>query len=603
MDKELRSGESGRNLNILKVKSSDHKNAEKTLRTLEERQQTILEGIEEGYIEVDLNGTTVFCNNSFSRITGYPTKELLGLNFREYMIEDMAKTVFATYNKVFKSGAPNKGFHYEIITKNGIKRIIENSISLMRDAEGHRKGFRSVVRDITDRKLAEKELEMHRSHLQAIFESVKDAIITFDSDMVVVEANKAAENICGLVAKKDMGRVVFPDCLTQCDKNCLDVIQEALRSKTTIMEYRIKCNHHHRPQQRVIVTGSRLLSSNDKFFMGTVVVIRDITRLSNLERELKERHQFQKIIGKSGKMQDIYELLSSLADLETTVLITGESGTGKSLVASALHYSGNRALKPMVTVNCSALPESLFESELFGHVKGSFTGAVKDTQGRFQVASGGTILLDEIGDISPRIQLKLLRVLEEREFERVGESVPIKADVRVIACTNRDLKEKVRLGEFREDLYYRLKVVEVKMPSLRERVEDIPLFVEHFLNIFNESFQKNIHGLSDEAVEVFMSYPWPGNVRELRHSIEHAFVLCRGPIICLDHLPVEIRRCHDNGQGISKRRPVKEQEEILTVLDKTYWNKAKAARLLGIDRGTLYRKIHKYRLSKSEKSV
>jgi len=213
---------------------------------------------------------------------------------------------------------------------------------------------------------------------------------------LVVEVNKAAENICGLTAKKNIGRV-FPDCLTQCDKNCLDVIQEALRSKTTIMERQIKCNHHHRPQQRVIVTGSRLLSSNDKF-IGTVI----------------------------GKMQDIYELLSSLADLETTVLITGESGTGKSLVAKTLHYSGNRALKPMVTVNCSALPESLLESELFGHVKGSFTGAVKDTQGRFQVASGGTILLDEIGDISPRIQLKLLKVLEEREFERVGESVPIK---------------------------------------------------------------------------------------------------------------------------------------------------------------------------------
>ena len=588
-------------MNVLKTKSSDHKKAENTLRTLEERHQTVLDGIEEGYIEVDLDGTTVFCNDSFSRITGYTVKELIGLNFREYMTESMAKTVFAAYNKVYRSGVPNKGFHYEITTKDGAERIIENSISLVRDSKGHRIGFRSVVRDITDRKRAEKELEMHRSHLQAIFGSVKDAIITFDSDGVVVEVNKAAENICGLAAKENIGRV-FPDCSTQCDKNCLDVIQEALRSKTTIMEYQIKCNHHHRPQQRVIVTGSRLLSSNDKF-MGTVIVIRDITRLSDLEQELKERYQFQKIIGKSDKMQDIYELLSGLADLETTVLITGESGTGKSLVAKALHYSGNRALKPIVTVNCSALPESLLESELFGHVKGSFTGAINDTRGRFQVASGGTILLDEIGDISPRIQLKLLRVLEEREFERVGESVPIKADIRVIACTNRDLKEKVRLGEFREDLYYRLKVVEVKMPSLRERVEDIPLLVEHFLNIFNKSFQKDIHGLSDEVVEVFMNYLWPGNVRELRHSIEHAFVLCRGPIICLDHLPVDIRGHHDNGQRINKKRSVDERKEILTVLDRTYWNKAKAARLLGIDRSTLYRKIHKYRLFKSEESM
>lgn len=567
------------------------------VRTLEERQKTILDGIEEGYIEVDLNGTTVFCNNSFSRITGYTIKELIGLNYQKYMTESMAKTVFAAYNKVYNSGVPNKGFYYEIIRKDGVKRIIENSISLVRDPKGHRKGFRSVVRDITDRKMAEKELEMHRSHLQAIFESVKDAIITFASDMTVVEGNTAAENICGLVAKKDAGKV-FPDCLTQCDKNCLSVIQKVLRTKAMTMEYSIKCNHQHRPHQRVIVTGSQLLSTNEKS-MGAVVVIRDITRLSNLEQELKERSQFQRIIGKSDKMQDIYELLNSLADVDATVLITGESGTGKSMVASVLHYSGNRASKPMVTVNCSALPESLLESELFGHVKGSFTGAIKDVQGRFQTAAGGTILLDEIGDVSPRIQLKLLRVLEEKEFERVGESVPMKTDARVIACTNRNLKEKVRLGEFREDLYYRLKVVEVKMPLLRERIVDIPLLAEHFLNVFNDKyFPKNIHRLSDEVLEAFMNYSWPGNIRELKHNIEHAFVFCHGPIICIDHLPAEIRGYHDNGQRICKRGLGDDQEEILTVLNKTYWNKAKAARLLKIDRSTLYRKIRKYRIPK-----
>ncbi|MBW2595459.1 MAG: sigma 54-interacting transcriptional regulator [Deltaproteobacteria bacterium] len=468
-------------MNALKVKSSDHKRADKALRTLEERQKTILEGIEEGYVEVDLAGNIVFCNGSFSRITGRSKEELFGMNYREYMSETMAKVVFAAYNKVYNSGIPNKGFYYEIIRKNGDRRIIENSISLVESSEDHRTGFRSVVRDITDHKQTEEELEKHRSRLQAIFRSVKDAIITVDTEMVVIEANEAVENICGLAPQKITGRV-FANCSTQCNKNCHEVIKETLRSKTTIREYRIKCNHHHRPQQRVIVTSSPLLNRDDKF-MGSVVVIRDITRLSDLERELKERHQFQKIIGKSSKLQDLYGLLNDLADLKTTVLITGESGTGKSLAAKALHYSGNHALKPLVTVNCSVLSENLLESELFGHVKGAFTGAIKDTQGRFQAASGGTILLDEIGDVSPRIQLKLLRVLEEREFERVGESVPIKVDARVVACTNRDLKEMVRLGEFREDLYYRLKVVEVKMPSLRERVEDIPLLVEHFLRV------------------------------------------------------------------------------------------------------------------------
>ena len=588
-------------MNALKTKSSNHKKAERALRSLKERQQTILGDIEEGYIEVDLNGTTVFCNDSFSRITGYTVKELIGLNFREYMTESMAKAVFAAYNKVYNSGVPNRGFHYEITTKNGVKRIIENSISLTRDSKGHRIGFRSVVRDITDRKQTEKELEMHRSRLQAIFGSVKDAIITVDAKMVVVEANKAVENICGLAPQKITGRV-FTNCSTQCNKNCHEVIKETLRSKTTIREYQIECSHSHRPQQRVVVTSSPLLNRDNKF-MGSVVVIRDITRLSDLERELRERHQFQKIIGKSSKLQDLYGLLNDLANLKTTVLITGESGTGKSLVAKALHYSGNRALKPLVTVNCSVLSENLLESELFGHVKGAFTGAIKDTPGRLQTAHDGTILLDEIGDISPRIQLKLLRILEEKEFERVGESIPIKVNARVIACTNQDLKEKVRLGEFREDLYYRLKVVEVKMPSLRERVEDIPLLVEHFCNAFNKSFQKNIQGLSDEVLNVFMNYTWQGNVRELRHSIEHAFVLCRGPIISLDHIPAEIREYSRAKKWICEKRPVEEQEKIRMVLDKTDWNKTKAARLLGIDRSTLYRKIYKYGLSMPPEKV
>lgn len=601
MSREQRSNELKRNLNVSEQELDDRREVEFALRESEEKHKTIIEGIEEGYIEVDLRGTTVFCNDSFCRITGYPKEELIGLNYREYMDEAMAKVVFAAYNEVYRKGVPNKGFNYGIIRKNGDRRIIENSISLMKDSQGHRIGFRSIVRDITDRKRTEEELEKHRSRLRAIFRSVKDAIITVDTEMVVVEANKAARNVCGLDPKRITGKV-FTDCSTQCNKNCHEVIKEVLRSKTTIREYQIECSHSHRPQQTVIVTSSPLLNRDDKF-MGSVVVIRDITRLSNLERELKERHQFQKIIGKSSKMQDMYGLLNDLADLETTVLITGESGTGKSLAAKALHYSGSRALKPLITVNCSALSKNLLESELFGHVKGAFTGAIKDAQGRFQAAHGGTILLDEIGDISPRIQLKLLRVLEEREFEKVGESIPIKVDARVIACTNRDLKEKVRLGEFREDFYYRLKVVEVTLPPLRERLEDIPLLVEHFCNAFNKSFQKKIRGLSDEVLNVFMNYRWPGNVRELGHSIEHAFVLCRVPIISLDHIPAEIKESFGIKKSIRENRSVEKPEKIRTVLDKTDWNKAKAARILGIDRSTLYRKIYKYGLSKPPEKV
>jgi transcriptional regulator with PAS, ATPase and Fis domain len=296
-------------------------------------------------------------------------------------------------------------------------------------------------------------------------------------------------------------------------------------------------------------------------------------------------------------MQDVYALLEDLANLETTVLVTGESGTGKDLVARALHCSGHRAFKPFVTVNCSALTESLLESELFGHVKGAFTGAIKDKQGRFQAANGGTLLLDEIGDISPLIQLKLLRVLQEKEFERVGESTPQKVDVRVIACTNKDLKEKVRRGEFREDLYYRLKVVEVALPPLRDRLEDLPLLIDHFRRFFNARFKKNIEGISNEVLSRFMDYSWPGNVRELEHVMEHAYVLCHGGVIVLEHLPLEIRDYDRAEKIVIPKIPVKgprQDQEILNALNKTGWNKAKAARQLGISRRTIYRKISKH---------
>jgi two-component system response regulator HydG len=317
--------------------------------------------------------------------------------------------------------------------------------------------------------------------------------------------------------------------------------------------------------------------------------------LKDVERELRERNQFHKLIGRNKTMQDVYNLLEDLANLDTAVLVTGESGTGKELVAKALHYSGNRAFKPFIMVNCSALAESLLESELFGHVRGAFTGAIKDKQGRFSAADGGTLLLDEIGDISPLIQLKLLRVLQEKEFERVGESNTQKVDVRVIACTNKNLKEKVKRGEFRQDLYYRLKVVEVALPPLRERLEDLPLLVDHFRCAFNERFNKNIEGISNEVLSNFMDYTWPGNVRELEHVMEHAFVLCHERTITLKHLPADIRNYKPSGGVVSRpkiqTKTPQGMEDVVNALNKTNWNKSKAARLLGISRQTIYRKI------------
>ncbi|MBW2336981.1 MAG: sigma 54-interacting transcriptional regulator [Deltaproteobacteria bacterium] len=458
-----------------------------------------------------------------------------------------------------------------------------------------------IITRAIENKRFEEELERHRSRLESIFSSVQDAIITVDTEMNVIEANKAAEKICGF--KMDTGQP-FTDCTTDCDQSCLEVLQKTLKTRSTVQDYQIECGHRDRSKLIAMVNSSPLLDSGGHF-MGAVLVIRDITRLTHLEEELKERHHFQNMIGKSEKMQKVYNLLKILANQITTVLITGDSGTGKEMAAKALHYGGARANGPYIAVNCSALAESLLESELFGHVKGAFTGADRDKIGRFEAADGGTILLDEIGDISPLIQLKLLRVLQEKEFDRVGESNPRKVDVRVLASTNRNLKEAMRTGEFREDLYYRLNVIEIKLPPLRERYEDFPLLINHFCEVFQKGYNKKISGVSVEVLQAFMNYPWPGNVRELEHAIERAFVLCRDQTIQLEHIPSEIRDY--TPAHINRRLPEDtnndDPEAIRQALEKTDWNISKAARLLGISRWTLYRRFQKYNISRPVDNV
>jgi PAS domain S-box-containing protein len=378
------------------------------------------------------------------------------------------------------------------------------------------------------------EKEKYRSDLETIFGSVQEGIVTVDSQMKVMKTNAAFERICGISDQEIAGKH-FDDIPKNCLRQCRKFLEEVLQTQKKTEAVRLECMHNDRNRQVVVLTTSPLWDSNNKY-AGAVLVIRDITREYDLERKIAEQYQFQEIIGKSKKMKELYALLEDLTESSTTVLITGESGTGKELVANALHRGGARAQKPFVKVNCSALSDFLLESELFGHVKGAFTGALKDKLGRFEMADGGSILLDEIGDISPRIQHKLLRVLQEKEFERVGDSVSVKVDVRIMTSTNRNLKEMVRLENFREDLYYRLKVIEVKLPSLRERLDDIPLLVDHFCNIFNRRFNKDIEGVSEEVYKLFSNYFWPGNVRELENALEHAFVLCRDQVIMVEHI-------------------------------------------------------------------
>jgi PAS domain S-box-containing protein len=454
-----------------------------------------------------------------------------------------------------------------------------------------------VARMAFQHKTLQEENEKYRSNLEAIFRSVNDAIITVNNSLSVIEVNKAAEKVCGL----DRGCIgnTFSEISRACSRKCLDALQETISTQKAVEVFRAECGRTGFSRQVVSINASPLLDSN-KVFLGAVMVIKDETRLNDLERDLKERQQFHKIVGQSGTMQGIYSLIEDLADVQTTVLITGESGTGKELVAEAIHYSGSRSNKPLVKVNCSALTENLLESELFGHVKGAFTGADRDKVGRFQKADGGTIFLDEIGDISPRMQLRLLRVLQEKVFERVGDSTPVKADVRVIAATNQDLQQRVQRGKMREDLYYRLKVVEISMPPLRERTDDIPFLTSHFIKKMNVKFSKNIESISEDVNTLFMDYSWPGNIRELEHALEHAFIICRQGTITIDHLPQNFK----NLPAAKILLPVEERnmgkEKLLQALKKSGWNKSKAARLLGVNVRTIYRKLEKYDLQEPD---
>lgn len=437
------------------------------------------------------------------------------------------------------------------------------------------------------------ENEKNRSNLEAIFRSVKDAIITVDSTMIVIAANEAAEKICG-ITRSDIGKPVG-SLPSRCSTRCLEPLQKTIAEGESVEILRTECNYHNGHRQVVTITTSPLIDSRGRS-SGAIMVVRDETRLSDLERDLDERRQFHHIIGQNRQMQKIYSLIDDLADVQTTVLITGESGTGKELVAEAIHAKGKRSSNLLVKVNCSALSESLLESELFGHVRGAFTGADRDKAGRFEKAHGGTIFLDEIGDISPRMQLRLLRVLQEKVIERVGDSTPIKVDVRVIAATNQDLSEKVKRGQFREDLYYRLKVVELALPPLRNRKDDIPLLIRYFIEKFNRKFGKSIMDLSDEARKIFMDYSWPGNIRELEHVLEHVFVTSRQRMVTVDQLPANFPdstmektfRAADGGDlG---------PEAVTEALRKAGGNKSKAARLLGVNVRTIYRKIDKYNI-------
>jgi PAS domain S-box-containing protein len=430
-----------------------------------------------------------------------------------------------------------------------------------------------------------------------IFRSIPHGIFTIDEHGRITSFNHAAEQITGFPAAEAIGKRCYDVFRTDiCQQDC--PLKRSVRTKEKIEDREVTILT--KEDKRLVISISTAAMTDDGGnVLGGVEMFRDLSQVIELRKKLEKSYVFEGIVSKNLQMQKIKERLPLFAASPSTVLIEGASGTGKDLVARAIHNLSPRKDGPFVTVNCSALPDNLLESELFGYVQGAFTDAKKDKPGRFQLAHTGSILLDEIGEISPAMQVKLLRVLQQREFEPLGATQTVKVDVRVIAATNKDLEEAVKKGNFRDDLYYRLNVIRIQIPALSERREDISLLVNHFMGHFNRLQGKNVTKISEPALAALMTARLPGNIRELENAIEYAFVICQDDSIELHHLPPQYSEIKRQSHDVSKvvLFDSAERDVIRAVLRRNQGNRTKAARELGISRQTLWRKMNRLGLT------
>lgn len=430
------------------------------------------------------------------------------------------------------------------------------------------------------------------SPTEAILESISDGVFTVDLDWRITSFNRAAEEITGIRREEAMGRQcseVFRSSM--CEAEC--ALRRTLDTGKPIIGksgYIVDAEGDRIP----ISVSTAVLRDAEGRISGGAETFRNLSELEALRRELEGKSSVGDMVSRSPLMQRVFEVLPAVAASPSTVLILGETGTGKELVARTIHSLSPRAKGPFVAVNCGALPDTLLESEVFGYKAGAFTGAARDKPGRLAMAKGGTLFLDEIGEMSPALQVKLLRVLQDRVYEPLGATKPERADVRVMVATNKDLAERMRHGAFREDLYYRVNVIRVELPPLRRRKEDIPLLVDQFIERFNRLQEKFIKGISPEALSLLMAHDWPGNVRELENSIERAFILRSRGLIEMEHLPEELtagRGTMTPSADMKGARDMLDAQAIRSALERNRYNRAAAARELGIHKSTLFRKV------------
>jgi PAS domain S-box-containing protein len=568
----------------------------------------ILRSIPDSVLTIDRDQRIMALNAPAEALTGTGEAAATGRNCGAVLKSEICGTDRCPFERSFAGGETITNFNVFMRDATGADTPICINTSPLKNGKGEVVGVVETIRVVSHINRLIEELREQRNKVQAVLDSIAEGVFTVDREGRITSLNRTAERILGFPAENILGRSsqeVFPPEICGPDSP----LAETLRAGRQIRD------------REVLVAGRNgktipLSLSTGPFrdeagtTLGAVCTLRDLTEIERIAEERRSRTPFVGIIGKHPRIREIFDLVEMIKDSDSTVLLQGESGTGKGLFAQALHSLSPRHAQPFVKVSCAALPETLLESELFGHEKGAFTGAIKDRKGRFELADKGTIFLDEIGDLSLSVQVKLLRVLQEQEFERIGGTQTIKVDVRIIAATHRDLQQLMREGKFREDLYYRLNVIPVHIPPLRERKADIPLLVEFLLDRFALKGKGKATTVSPRAMTILMEHDWPGNVRELENVLEHAMVCSRGTVIEPEALP----RALSNGQTISppharKAEPgagtpvptrASEKEAIRRALESSRWNRGLAASHLGMDRTTLWRKMRRLGIQPNE---
>ncbi|MGB3477683.1 MAG: sigma 54-interacting transcriptional regulator [bacterium] len=557
--------------------------------------ENILDLFSDGVIAIDKDLRIISFSKGAERITGFLAVDVNSKNFNEVFKSelDVHKLPIAD---VLENGKSLANIKTKINNVDNKPTTISINATPLKDVKGEIIGLIVNFRDIEEVYKLHAELFTENARLISILNSITDGVLTVDNEWRITSFNPAAEKITGHKAENVMGKQCYEVMKSEtCKTNC--PLRKTMATKIPVYDYEIEIVGARGEIIPISVNTALLIDEQDNI-IGGVETFRDLSMYKHLSEELNLRYSFANIIGKDKRMQEMYSLLEVVSPTSTTILIMGETGTGKELVARAIHHNSSRKNNAFMKVDCTALPETLLESELFGYKKGAFTDAKTDKPGKFQLADKGTIFLDEIGELPPSIQAKLLRVLEEHELEPLGGIKTVKIDVRIIAATNRDLQQAIKQGKFREDFYYRLNVVPITIPPLRDRPEDIPLLIEHFIKIFGKRFNKTITNVSPDAMDLLLDYPWPGNVRQLEHAIEHAFIHCTGKTIQARHLPDEIKKKSSPliERILNAEVPTRaiEKEVIINALRRNNWDREKTAKVLKISRITLWRKMKKY---------